>query len=578
MIRSLLLASTLLALPACKAQTDEAVPDTTVMSKTAATHPGMVAAANPYAVDAGLAILREGGSAVDAAVAVQAALGLVEPQSSGLGGGAFLMVYDASTGEVWNYDGREEAPSNVDDTLFQDEDDNPIRYFDGIVSGRSTGTPGAMVMLGEAHAAYGTLDWADLFTPVIPLAEDGFTVSPRMSSLLGRMQSFGSPLDKDTEAGPLWFPNGEALTEGTTLQNLAYADTLRALQDNPRALVEGPIAASIAAKIAEEPRPGTLTIEDMASYEAIRRPALCGDYRGYTICGARPPASGGVAILNALGILETFDMAAQFENDTLTTQGWHIFIEASRLAYADRDANVSAPETMGVTLEQLLNADYLKSRASLIKMDSTIPTAQPGLGGCNDATPDSPGTSHLTIVDKDGLTVSMTTTVEGAFGSQRMTNGFVLNNQLTDFSFRSVDANGCAIPNRVGPGKRPRSSMSPTIVFDPNGEFLFTTGSPGGNSIIAYTLKSIVGVIDGGLSPQEAANLPNVIGRGDVTSIEKDSMDEATLTALRDLGHELRTDRGEISGIHMIQRQADGTLIGAADTRREGVARAASAE
>ena len=575
MIRTLLLSSALVALAACQATpTDMAVAGTAapVMATTPAPTSAMVAAAHPLAVEAGLDILEAGGSAVDAAVAVQAALGLVEPQSSGLGGGAFLVVYDNTTGEVWAYDGRETAPSNAGTDLFKDADGNPIRYFEGIVSGKSTGAPGAMAMLGLAHADYGDLDWSELFAPVIPLAEDGFPMGERLNSLLGRMKGFGSPIAEDAEAGPLYFASGEAVAVGTTLRNPAYADTLRALQANPRALLEGPIAASIAAKVDEEPRPGGLTTADLAAYQPLKKPALCGTYRGHTVCGARPPASGGVAILNALGILEDFDMGAL----GVTPQGWHVFIEASRLAYADRDAYVSAPETMDVPLEALLDADYLEARADLIKMGSVMANVKPGLGSCADATPDSPGTSHFTVVDESGLVVSMTTTIEGAFGSQRMTNGFFLNNQLTDFSFRDVDESGCTIPNRVGPGKRPRSSMSPTIVFGPDGEFLFSTGSPGGNSIIAYTLKTIVGVVDWNLSPQEAANLPNVIARNTPISIEKDAMDEATLEALRAMGHELRTDRGEISGIHMIYRHPDGRLEGAADQRREGVSRGTS--
>ena len=574
MIRLLLTTSVLLLAGCLQGKPAETSSETTTLAATPANHPGMVAAANPYAAEAGLEVLRSGGSAVDAAVAVQAALGLVEPQSSGLGGGAFLLVYDARTGEVWNYDGREEAPSAADETLFLDENGEPLRYFDGIVSGRSTGTPGAMVMLGRAHEDYGALAWKELFAPVIPLADEGFEVSPRMNSLLGRMQQFGSPLAEDAEAGPLWYPGGEPIAAGETLINPAYGNVLRALAENPRALVEGPIAAAIAAKVAEEPRPGTLSVEDMASYQAVKRPGVCGEYRGYKVCGARPPASGGVAILSALGMLENFDMAALGP----TVEGWHVFIEASRLAYADRDAYVSAPESMEVSIEDLLDEDYLAARSDLIKMDAVMASAKPGLGDCEDATPDSPGTSHFTVVDGNGLTVSMTTTVEGAFGSQRMVNGFVLNNQLTDFSFRSVDEAGCPIANRVGPGKRPRSSMSPTIVFNPDGTFLMTTGSPGGNSIIAYTLKTLVGTLDWGLAPQAAADLPNVIARGDVVSIEKDAMDETVVEALRALGHEIRTDRGEISGIHIIQRGAEGRLTGAADKRREGVARAVSAE
>jgi len=571
-LASTLLASTLFFAACDSAPVEITEPETTATPR----HPGMVAAAHPLAVEAGLATLAKGGSAVDAAVSIQAALGLVEPQSSGLGGGAFMLVHDPETGGVWTYDGREEAPSDVDDSLFQDAEGEPVRYFDGIVSGRSTGTPGAVAMLGMAHGDYGTLPWDVLFEPVIHMAEDGFAVSPRLNSLLARMDSFGSPMSEDAEAGPLFFPNGEPVAVGTILRNPAYADTLYALQDNPRAMVEGPIAESIAAKVAEGPRPGTLSVADMARYQPVKHEALCSDYRGHRVCGARPPASGGVATQAALELLEPFDMTALGP----TPEGWHIFIEASRLAYADRDAYVSAPDTMPFAVEALLDADYLSGRAALISSDAVIPAAIPGnpLGAtpATDATPDNPGTSHFTVVDGDGLVVSMTTTVESAFGSQRMTNGFFLNNQLTDFSFRSVDDDGNLIPNRVGPRKRPRSSMSPTIVFAPDGDFLFTTGSPGGNSIIAYTLKTIVGILDWGLSPQAATDLPNVIARGDTVSVEKGAMDEATLEALRAMGHRIDDSRGEISGIHIIYDLGDGALTGAADPRREGMVGEAS--
>ena len=569
--------STALLLVACEADAPapgSAETQADVAVSTPGVIEGMVAAAHPLAVEAGLEILSAGGSAVDAAVAVQAALGLVEPQSSGIAGGAFLMVFDPQTGEVRNYDGREAAPSAIDSTLFQDADGEPLRYFDGILSGRSTGVPGAMVMLGKAHADYGKLDWADLFAPVIPLAEEGFTVTERLPYMLGRMEQFGSPLSSDPEAGPLWYPGGDPIEEGATLVNAAYADALRALQDNPRAMVEGPLAAAIVERLSDEPRPSALTVADMASYQAIEREPVCTEYREHRICSAAPPSSGGMFLGQALSLLEPFDMAELGP----TPAGWHIFIEASRLAYADRDAYVSAPETLGQPLSALLDPNYLDSRADLIKPDSVIASAQPGLGACADATPDNPGTTHFSIVDETGLVVSMTTTVEGAFGSQRMVSGFVLNNQLTDFSFRDEDDNGCLIPNRPGPGKRPRSSMSPTIAFAPDGSFLFATGSPGGNSIPAYTLKSIVGMIDWGLTPQEAADLPNVIARGDVVRIENGAMDETTLMALRELGHEIDDSRGETSGIHIVRREADGSLTGAADSRREGVARSTLSE
>ena len=536
------------------------------ISTTPAPEAGVVAAANPLAVDAGLEVLRRGGSAVDAAATVQFALGLVEPQSSGLGGGAFMVVYDSKTGEVWTYDGRETAPSDVDSKLFQNEDGEPVRYLEGIVSGRSTGAPGAVAMLGLAHEDYGLLPWSELVDPVLPLAKDGFAVSPRLASLLQRAERFNLP--NDGEAGALYYPDGEPLEEGELLMNPAYASTLRAIAEDSRAMLQGPVAESIAAKVREEPRPGTLSVADMAAYQPVKKEALCVPYRDVTVCGAQPPASGTTAIGMALGILETFDMSALGP----TPRGWHVFIEASRLAYADRDAYLSAPESMTVTTDALLDPDRLRERARLIKTDSVMTEARADSFGAaaEDATPDSPGTSHFTVVDRNGLVVSMTTTVESVFGSQRMVGGFILNNQLTDFSFRDTDDAGTPIPNRVAPGKRPRSSMSPTIVFDSDGEWLLTTGSPGGNSIIAYTLKTLVGVVDWGLEPQAAADLPNVIARGDTVRIEEGAMSEATVEALREMGHEVALSEGEISGIHMLMRRDDGTVVGAADSRREG--------
>ena len=565
-----------LALAACQAPepVSEPAPEPAPPSGVSASpSPGMVAAAHPLAVEAGLDILRAGGSAVDAAVAVQAALGLVEPQSSGLGGGGFLLVHDPASGETTVYDGRETAPASADETLFLDADGEPLRYFDGIVSGRSTGVPGAVAALAAAHADHGKLPWAETLAPVLPLAEDGFTVTARMSSMLERMQGFGSPLDADPLAGPLWYPEGAPVAAGTSLVNSAYGESLRALQANPRALLEGPLAEAIVARVGEPPRPGGLTLADLAAYEVVERAPVCTSYRGLSVCSAPPPASGGVFLAQALGILETVDMGALGP----TPAGWHRFIEASRLAYADRDAYVGAPEAMERSLAELTDADYLARRAAEIDPDRAIPAAAPGLGPCPDRTPDREGTSHFAVVDADGLALAMTTTVEGPFGSQRMVGGFVLNNQLTDFGFRPV-VDGCAHPNRPGPGKRPRSSMSPTLVFDADGGFLFSTGSPGGNSIPAYTLKTLVGMIDWGLSPQDAADLPNVVARGDTVRVEKDAMDPATLEALRALGHEIDDGRGEISGIHIIARDPDGTLTGAADARREGVVRSAAAE
>ena len=559
------------------------------VTKTPAPKSGMVVAANPLASEAGAKVLRDGGSAVDAAIAVQAVLGLVEPQSSGLGGGAFMMVYDPKTAKVWNYNGREAAPADISPALFLDDEGQPMRYFDGIASGRSTGVPGAVVMLHKAHQDYGKLKWGTQFEEAITLAENGFEVSPRMADIVARMSKF--VLGRQDAARDYFFEeDGKTpIGVGFLRDNPDYAQSLKLIAENPRALLEGELAEKIIAAVREEPLPGTLSLSDMAVYQPKKTQALCSTYRAHIICGAQPPASGGIAVQSILGTLENFDMAAMGPSE----QGWHHFIEASFLAYADRDKYVADDDFVEVPTKLMLNKEYLKSRAQLIQKDAAITDIKAGnpaafLRG-EDATPDSPGTSHFTIVDKDGLTVSMTTTVEAPFGSQRMAGGFMLNNQLTDFSFKTVDAAGLPIANAPAPGKRPRSSMSPTIVFGPDGKFLFTTGSPGGNSIIAYTAKTIVGVIDWGLTPQQAIELPNVIARNGRVSLEakgiKDEetnevqrtgpaaefgLEESLVSAIEAKGHTVRRSRGEISGLHIIYRQEDGALVGGADPRREG--------
>jgi len=589
-----LLLTTAILLAACRgvdAPTPDAKSDAPKIATTPAPQTGMVAAANPLATEAGLKVLREGGSAVDAALAVQATLGLVEPQSSGLGGGAFMVLYDPKTAKVWAYDGREEAPSGATATMFQDPaTGKPRGYFQRVGSGQSTGTPGAVVMLHKAHQDYGKLEWGTQFDGSIKLAEEGFRVSPRLAGLVTRFGGYILKDDPDTR-NYFFMENGDPIPEGFLRDNKPYADTLRAIAKNPRALLEGDIATDIVAKIGQDPFPGTLTLANMAKYQPRKAEALCTSYRGHAVCGAQPPASGGIAVQSILGTLENFDMTSAGDS----AEGWHLFAEASFLAYADRDKYVADSQFVEVPVKEMLDKIYLASRADLIKMDSVIKDVKAGdpvsFARGQDATPDNPGTSHFTIVDKDGLTVSVTTTVEGAFGSQRMVRGFLLNNQLTDFSAMDKDANGVLIANRVAPGKRPRSSMSPHIVFSPNGEFLFTTGSPGGNSIIAYTAKSIVGMIDWGLSPQEAIDLPNVIARNGSLKLEAQNlrdaeteeidrgagakefgMSEDIVSALESMGHEVRRSGGEISGLHIIYRQEDGTLIGGADPRREGTA------
>ncbi len=545
------------------------------MAKTPTPDKGMVVAANPHATRAGIKILEAGGSAIDAAIAVQTVLGLVEPQSSGLGGGAFMVVYDSQTGDVWSYDGREEAPSDITKSLFLDDKRNAVRRFPAVASGKSTGTPGAIVMLHMAHEDYGKLPWGPLMDPAIDLAENGFAISPRMARLMKRMGNF---FLKDDPTAFDYFFTGEKdaddkfIThgEGFVRDNQPYAESLKLIAKNPRALLEGPLGEKIVQAVASPPRAGSLSLADMARYQPIKSAGLCSPYRDYTICGANPPASGGVAVQSIMGILSNFDMASM--NQTL--EGWHHFAEASFLAYADRDKYVADPKFVNVPVKKMLDPSYLSSRAELISPDKALENVTAGdLGPAGqDATPDNPGTSHFTVMDKNGLVVSITTTVEAPFGSQRMVGGFMLNNQLTDFSFTTVDDEGLPVANAPAPGKRPRSSMSPTIVFDKDGEFLFTTGSPGGNSIIAYTAKTIIGILDWGLTPQEAVELPNFIARNKSIRLEENGMDEAIISGLEAMGHTIVRSKGEISGLHIIYRGKSEGLSAGVDPRREGTA------
>lgn len=535
----------------------------------------MVAAAHPLAVEAGLEALRQGGDAVDAAIAVQMVLGLVEPQSSGIAGGAFMVRYDAQTGAVTVYDGRETAPAAVTEDYWLDENGEPLAYLDAWQSGQSTGAPGAVAMLAMAHEEHGRLDWAAGFDAGIALAEEGFPLSGRTSSMAARVAQI-SQLSRQEPARSYFYDEaGNAHPEGFIRTNPGYAETLRAVAADWRNFYTGEIAAQIVETASNDPRGGLLTMQDLEGYEPIRREAICVPYRVYRVCSAPPPSSGAVAVGAILTLLEGFEMSA-FGPDTV--EGWHLFIEASRLAYADRDQYVGDPGFADVPVEGLLDHGYLTERRRLISIDAAIPAISHGTPPgapevIADTTPDVPGTTHYSIRDTFGNVVSMTTTVESVFGNNRMTQGgFLLNNQLTDFAFVPRDADGRTHPNAPEGGKRPRSSMSPAIVLDAEGDFLIATGSPGGNSIIAYTAKTLVAMLDWGLTPQDAAALPNVVARGDVVSIES-GFEPELLEGLRALGHQIRGEQGENSGVHIIRRTADGTLEGGADPRRDGVAR-----
>ncbi|MGP1275862.1 MAG: gamma-glutamyltransferase family protein, partial [Caulobacterales bacterium] len=425
-----------------------------------------------------------------------------------------------------------------------------------------------------AHEEHGRRDWAEGFEAGITLSEEGFPISGRTSSMAARVAQISQLSRREPARSYFYDEEGNAHPEGFIRTNPAYAQTLRSVAADWRNFYTGEIAENIVAVANDAPRGGLLTLEDLAGYEPVRREAVCVPYRVYRVCSAPPPSSGAVAVGAILTLLEGFEMS-EFGPDTV--EGWHLFIEASRLAYADRDHYVGDPAFADVPVAGLLDHAYLTERRRLIEIDAAIPEISHGTPPgapevIADTTPDVPGTTHYSIRDTFGNVVSMTTTVESVFGNNRMTEGgFLLNNQLTDFAFVPSDADGRTHPNAPAGGKRPRSSMSPTIVLDADGEFVIATGSPGGNSIVAYTAKTLVAMLDWGLTPQEAAALPNVVARGDVVSIES-GFDPELLEGLRTLGHQIRGEQGENSGIHIIRRGRDGTLEGGADPRRDGVA------
>ena len=527
-----------------------------------------VAAANPLAVDAGIEILGQGGKALDAAVAVQAMLGLVEPQSSGVGGGAFLVYYDAGSGKVLTIDGRETAPEGARPDMFLDEHGRPLSLVEAVRSGRSTGVPGAIAMLHTAHAKLGALPWKSLFEPAIRAATRGFAVSARLAMFLGE----GSPFPPTNEIRTLFSrPDGETLTEGDVFVNTEYAHTLERLAaEGPRALYQGPIAAAIVGATHQPPLPGSMTLKDLSGFRSRWSEPLCRPYRGFSVC-VPPPPSSGVSLLQMLAILEHTDIATRGPNDP---QAWFLFAQASRLMYADRDRYVADPRFVHVPVERLLDPRYLKKRAQLI---GTHAGAAPAPGDIpvsrgRDATNEAAGTSHFVVVDADGDVVSMTTTVESVFGSGRTVGGFVLNNQLTDFSF-VPSSGGAPVANAVRGGKRPRSSMAPVIVLDHGGNFVAALGSPGGSAILDYNAKTLVALLAWHLSLKQAIELPNLIARGDNFTGETGRFAPAVVTGLRERGIELKPGHAENSGLHGVVRHADGTYEAAADSRREGVAR-----
>ncbi|HEY0833010.1 MAG TPA: gamma-glutamyltransferase [Azospirillum sp.] len=531
----------------------------------------MVAAANPLAAEAGREILRAGGSAVDAAIAVQLVLALVEPQSSGLGGGAFLVHHAAAERRVTTFDGRETAPASARPDRFLGADGKPMPFAAAVVGGRSVGVPGTVRLLEAAHRRHGALPWSRLFERAIALAETGFAVSPRLNGLLGK----DAHLKKTPAAAALYYqPDGTPKPVGTILKNPELAATLRALAERGAdAFYDGPIAADIVRTVRTHPtNPGDLTEADLREYRVKERPALCGSYRVYTLCGMGPPSSGAVAVQQILGVLETRDMAALRAR---MPDAVHWFAEAGRLAFADRGLYLADPDFVPVPVKGLTDSGYIRGRAALVDPARSMGTARPGdpphkeTRAWGQAEAVENGTSHIAVVDAAGNAVSMTTTIEDQFGSRQMVRGFLLNNELTDFAFVPQE-NGKPVANRVEPGKRPRSSMAPTLVFDGDGKLYAVVGSPGGSAIINYVAKVLVAILDWGLDPQTAVDLPNFGSRNGPTELEAGTEAETWAADLKARGHAVVL-MDMTSGAQAIVVTPHG-LLGGADSRREGVA------
>lgn len=534
----------------------------------------MVVAANPLAARAGMDVLKAGGSAVDAMIAVQTVLGLVEPQSSGIGGGAFLVHYDGQTGTVTTIDGRETAPAAATADLFRMPDGKPMDFFDAVVGGRSVGVPGVVALMEMAHRKFGKQPWAGNFAAAIDLAEEGFAVSPRLAALIADDRQ---RLEGQASTRAYFFDDhGQPLQAGAVLRNHDYAESLRAIaQAGARAFYEEAIADRIVDAVRlHATNPGLLTIEDMKAYRAVERPAVCMAYRGHDVCGMGPPSSGALTIGQILGLLEPFDMAGLGSDDP---QSWRLIGDATRLAFADRGRYMADSDFVSMP-KGLLNAQYLRERSDLLRRETALPA--------QDVTPGDPpwdkaerrengidlpvpSTSHVVIVDAQGNVVSMTSSIENGFGARLMAAGFLLNNQLTDFSFLPETGSGETVANRVEPGKRPRSSMSPTIVLKDD-KPVFALGSPGGSRIIPYVARTIVALIDWRMNIQQAVALPHLVNRFGTYDLEAGTVAEGLADDLRALGYEVSV-RDLNSGLHGIAFMPDG-LEGGADPRREGVA------
>ncbi|UHS56324.1 gamma-glutamyltransferase [Agrobacterium vaccinii] len=546
----------------------------TTTAKRVETKDFMVAAANPLAVEAGRKVIANGGNAIDAMVAVQTVLGLVEPQSSGLGGGSFLVYYDAAQKKLTTFDGRETAPMEATPKLFLDESGQPLKFMDAVVGGRSVGTPGTVRLLSDVHKKYGKLPWADLLKPAEMLASNGFTVSPRLASLIA---SEGDRLKRFEGARNYFYDaSGAPLKAGAVLKNPAYAETLKTIATKGAdAFYSGPIAEAIVKTVREATgNPGVLSLADLSNYRTKERDPVCASYRALDICGMGPPSSGAVAVGQILGTIENFDIKALGPDNV---ESWRLIGDAQRLAFADRERYLADPDFMPLPIKGLLRKDYLATRAALLDGDKALAADAVKAGepewdhallfGRGPAL-EMPSTSHFVIVDKQGNVLSMTTTIESGFGSRLMTNGFLLNNELTDFSFKTHDGS-LPVANRVEPGKRPRSSMAPTIVMK-DGKPLLAIGSPGGSQIIGYVAQALVAYIDWGMPVEQIVAQPHLINRFGTYDIEAGTTAEKFAEPLKAMGYEVKP--GEMnSGLHAIEITGSG-LIGSADPRREGVA------
>ncbi|MDP3491703.1 MAG: gamma-glutamyltransferase family protein [Hyphomonadaceae bacterium] len=543
----------------------------------------MVSAADKRAVDAALDVMKAGGSAVDAAIAAHTVLGLVEPQSSGLGGGGYMVVYDRKSNTTVTFDGRETAPATATADYFTVNGHN-LGYIQAVYSGKSIGVPSAVALYKAAHEKYGKLPWGPQFDAAIKLADDGFIVSRRLANSLGARFQTG-PLGTTPASGAYFFPNGKALAVGDRRTNPEYAATLRSVaKEGPSAFYSGAIAQNIIGAVQAGDIKGDLSLKDLANYKVLVKPAVCGPFQEYRICSAPPASSGGVAMNQIMSLYE----AIVAKNDDVTDDTLlRDFVLAEQLGYADRDHYVADPDAVNVPVADLLNPDYIKARANSGFAPGDAP--EPGDPGAvlhnkpirdqwgRDTAAPQPGTTHMSFVDFEGNAVSFTATVEGPFGSSRWANGFVLNNQLTDFT-RPAMLNGKPVANAPGPGKRPRSSMSPTIVLDKSGDVFMVTGSPGGNSIVGYVAKTLVAVLDWGKTAQEASSLPNIVARGQLVRVETSDttagpnpIGKAWATTLSGMGFKVQEVSGEVSGLNLIVARKD-RFEGGADPRREGVA------